>query len=58
MPDMKPTSLTAAVAPHTGKIIKNGLRGFERGENLLQNGILHVYFYCEARSMNAKALLL
>jgi len=37
---MMPTSLAALVAPHTGKIIKNGLHFFERGENLLQNGIL------------------
>jgi len=36
-----PTSLAAAVAPRTGKIIKNGHRVFEKGENLLQNGILH-----------------
>jgi len=28
----------------TGKIIKNGLRVFERGEHLLQNGILHFVF--------------
>jgi len=35
---MKPTSLAAAVAPSTGKINKNGLSFFERGENLLQNG--------------------
>jgi len=33
--------LGAAVAPRTGKIIKNG---FERGENLLQNGILNFAF--------------
>jgi len=32
------TSLAATVAPRTGKIIKNGLGVFERGENLLQNG--------------------
>jgi len=37
---MKLTLLAAAVAPHTGKIIKNGLRVFERGETLLQNGIV------------------
>jgi len=30
--------------PRTGKIIKNDLRIFERGEQLLQNGILHVVF--------------
>jgi len=35
MPDMTLTSLAAAVAPHTGRIIKNGLYVFERGENLL-----------------------
>jgi len=29
MPDMTPTSLAAAVAPRSGKIIKNGLRGGE-----------------------------
>jgi len=29
--------LAAAVAPCTGKIIKNGVRVFERGKNLLQN---------------------
>jgi len=40
MPDMMPTPLGEAVAPGTGNIIKNGLRVFERGENLLQNGIL------------------
>jgi len=34
---MRVTSLTAVVAPRTGKIVKNGLRVFERGENLLQN---------------------
>jgi len=40
MPDMTPTSIAAVVAPRKGKIIKNGLSVFERGENLLQNGIL------------------
>jgi len=44
MPDVMPTSLAEAVAPRTGKIIKNGLRVFERRENLLQNGILHFAF--------------
>jgi len=43
MPDVIPTSLAAAVASRTGKIIKNG-RVFERGENLLQNGTLHFAF--------------
>jgi len=33
MPDMTMTSISAAVAPRTGKIIKNGLSVFERGEN-------------------------
>jgi len=33
-------SLIAAVAPYTGKIWKNRLRVSERGENLLQNGVL------------------
>jgi len=41
---MKVTLLVAAVTPCTGKIIKNGLHVFERGENLLQNGILHFVF--------------
>jgi len=39
-----PTPFAAPVAPRTGKIIKNGLRVFERGENLLLNGILHFAF--------------
>jgi len=38
---MAVTSLAAAATPCTGKISKNGLSIFERGENLLQNGILH-----------------
>jgi len=29
MPDMSPTLLAAAVTPHTGKIIKNGICVFE-----------------------------
>jgi len=41
MPDMTPTSFAAA---RTGKIIKNGIRVFERGENFLQNGVLHFAF--------------
>jgi len=44
MPDMTPTSLVADVVLITGKIIKNGLGVFERGENLLQNGLLHFVF--------------
>jgi len=31
---------SAVVAPRTGKIVKNDLRVFERGENLLHNGTL------------------
>jgi len=38
------TSLVVAVTPRTGKINKNGLNIFERGEILLQNGILHFLF--------------
>jgi len=38
MNDMILTSLVATVAARTGKFIKNV---FERGGNLLQNGILH-----------------
>jgi len=41
---MTPTSFAAHVAPRTGKINKNGPRVFKRGENLLQNGILHFVF--------------
>jgi len=33
--------LVVAVAPHTGKTIKNVLDVFERGENLSWNGILY-----------------
>jgi len=36
------TSLVAVVASRTGKIIKNGLRLFERG--LPRNGVLHFVF--------------
>jgi len=35
--DMDGMVLAAAVAPRTGKIVKNGLNVLERGENLLQN---------------------
>jgi len=45
---MTPTSLAAVVKPRTGKIIKNGLRAFERGENLLQNSILHFAFFASS----------
>jgi len=37
------TAHVVAAAPHTGKIIKN-LVFFERGENLLQNGIPNFVF--------------
>jgi len=33
--------LAGAVAPRTGKIIKIRLNVFEKGENLIQNGILN-----------------
>jgi len=42
MPDMTP--LAAAVVPRKGKIIKNDFSVFERGENFIQNGILHFLF--------------
>jgi len=38
---MRVASLVAVVAPRTSKIVKNGLRVFERGENLLLIDILH-----------------
>jgi len=41
---MRVTSLVAVVVPRTGKTIKNCLCLFERGENLLQNGIFHFVF--------------
>jgi len=44
MPDMTPTSLAATAAPCTDKNIKNGLRVFERGKNMLQNDILQFVF--------------
>jgi len=44
MSGMMLTSLAAVVAPRTGKIIKNVLRVFIRGGNLLQNGMLHFAF--------------
>jgi len=37
---MKVTFVVVVVAPFTGKIIKNSHNVFERGENLLQKGIL------------------
>jgi len=36
--------LVVAVSPHTSNIIKNCLHVVERGENSLQNGILHYTF--------------
>jgi len=47
IPDVTPTSLAAPVEPRTGKIIQNGLRVFERGENLPQNGILYYIDFSE-----------
>jgi len=38
------TSNVVVVAPGTGQIVKNGLHVFDRGENLLQNGMLHFVF--------------
>jgi len=48
MPDMMLTSFAVALAPRSGKIIKNGLHVFERGENLLQNGTLHFALHCQS----------
>jgi len=45
MPDMTPTLLAAAEALVQEKVIKNGLRVFERGKNLLQNGKLHFFVF-------------
>jgi len=42
---MTPISRLAVVAPRIGKIIKNGRSVFERGENLLQNGILTIIVF-------------
>jgi len=39
--DLISNPLSANVDHARHKIIKNGLRVFERGENWLQNGILH-----------------
>jgi len=41
---MTVTSLVVVVAPRTGKIIKNSLSVFKRGEKLLQNGLLYFVF--------------
>jgi len=51
---MTATSLAAAVAPRTGKINKNRLNIFERGENFLQNDILHFAFKSIVRNRVAK----
>jgi len=45
-------SLAAAVAPCKGKILKNGFQVFERGENLLQNGIPHFVFKLRFQGKN------
>jgi len=50
--DMTVASLVAVVAP-PGKIIKNGLNVFERGENLQRNGILHFVFRLSQSSESA-----
>jgi len=43
-----PMSLVETVAPRTGKFIKNDLTVYERGENLLQNGIHVLHFvFCQ-----------
>jgi len=41
-----------ALAPRTGKIIKNGLNVFERGENLLQNGIQWILSISNSQGTN------
>jgi len=41
MPDMTLTSTCSGCSASYRQIIKNSLCIFERGENLLQNGILH-----------------
>jgi len=52
MLDITPTPLAAAVAPRTGKIIKNGFRIIERGENLQQM----VYYTLRIHSVNREKL--
>jgi len=39
---MRLCSFSLDVAPLTGQIIKNRLNVYERGENLLQNSIIHL----------------
>jgi len=39
---MRMYSFALDVAPLTGQIIKNRLNVYERGENLLQNSIIHL----------------
>jgi len=41
---MRVTYFGAVVAPHTDKIMKNGLMFFDTRENLLQNGVFHFVF--------------
>jgi len=41
---MRVTSLVAVVASHTGRIWKKPPPCFERGQHLLQNGILNFVF--------------
>jgi len=53
MPAMMPTSFGVAVAPRTGKFIKDV---FGRGEYLLQNGILH--FVCRFRQLQLSEIAL
>jgi len=53
---MMSTSLVAAVAPRTGKIIRNGV--FERGESMLQNGILHFVFIVSCQKLRWKVEIL
>jgi len=48
-------SLARDLAPLTGKIIKNCLRVFERGENLLQNGMFYFVFWISQLSEIRKA---
>jgi len=41
---MTSTAFAAPLAPRTGKIINTASVFFERGENLLRNGIQHFVF--------------
>jgi len=42
------------VVPRTGKLIKNDLRDFEIGENLLQNGILHFVIVLQSYNLSRR----